>query len=542
MRVNASSSSKSAVTTEVAAGWSEKARTGSGARFRRISLLLFLLSVSACGALFRHHDVTPAGLARSDATWRQLLAKGQADTALQRFQVAGKAAPTDDLLRTLYQGVVAYHAGQYDSSALWLDRANLLLDDRDVFWVSREAASLLSNDRALPYRPSRTERLLLPYYGALSWLRAGNTTEAAVEARRLSQALAQLGGVDGESGTADRERQLYGLLRLFAATVFETAGERNDAGVAYRHAALLLADTSLHQAVASRDSSDIVIVMEEGFVAHRIEQSITIVLAADESDGLRDRDEKRRESAANEVATRALSQVLKPALQYDAGPRAKRQHWFIPAPPRDKEKRRKDCARDSAATAASKAPAADSAVAVADKSKERDKCKDDDDDTYILRLAWPAYHAVRRPELAAQVVIGDSTRVPMQLFVNVSDAVVTDFDRERARILARMVVRAAAKLALVKSAENSVGKKHEELGNLLGAVANVSGALLEQADTRSWSLLPGGIGLIRLRVPAGNHKLGMELGTGSSSPVHLELGEVQAKPGQLQILTARHWQ
>jgi hypothetical protein len=504
------------------------------ARFCRFLVLAFaLFSASGCSAFFRSKDVTPSGLTRSDATLRGMLASGNADTALHRFDLEVKQdiTPSDDLLRALYQGVLAFHAGRKDTSAFVLDRAALMLEDREGIRVSREAAALLSSDRALPYQPGRTERLLIPYYGALSYLHAGNTEEAAVEARRLSHALEAL-----EDAPKDAEQRTRGLLRYFAGLVFDAAGERNDAAVAYRNAEQLLG-RELTPSQTTSDSGDVVIVFEDGFVAHRFEESVTIILADDEAESLRDHDQRRRDQAAAQVAERAITQALRPAA-YSEGPRRPRHKWYLQAPPR--KHRTETCTKaqsDSTTAAQKNSPAPEK-----QKTEKSESCKKDDDDFYILRLAWPAYHATRRPLESARVLVGDTPAPESLLFMNVSDAVVGDFERDRVRILARTIARAAAKLALVKSAEKSTGK-NESLGKLLGTIANVSGAVLEQADTRSWTLLPGSIGMMRLRLPAGSHPLTLEMG-GDRAPhsaKRLDLGTVQVIGGRTAFVTARHW-
>jgi hypothetical protein len=479
---------------------------------------------TGCSLIFRGRDVTPAGLTRGDDALRRMLSAGTPDTTLRLLDADPSKAPSDEVLRLLYNGLIAYQSARYDSSAAWFDRVDDLIEQRDVLWLTREAAAFLTNDRALPWQPSRTERLLIPYYGALSYLRTGNLGEAAVEARRLSQALQKI-----EDKPEGMERRLFGLLRYFAGTVFEANGDANDAAVAYRNAQELLGDSTLLRP-ASPDSGDLFVVLEDGFVAHRVEQSLTIVLADYEADDLHSDDRKRRDGTADAVAARAFAQALRPATEYAEGPRRPRQSWYVPAPPRDRS-RSDDCTTQSK-----------SASDTTSTEKNRKTC-DDDDDTYILRLAWPGYHTVRRPSLSATVLIGDSARTPVPWFVSVSDAVVGDFERQRGKVLARTVARGAAKLALTKSAEQSVGEKHEGLGRVLGTIANVSTAVLEQADTRSWTLLPGAIGLIKLRLPQGSHHVRLEVGGGSASTSaqRIDLGDVQVSAGQTRFLTARYF-
>src|SRR5690606_18456476 len=84
----------------------------------RILLLagLSTLAGAGCARLFSHYDVAPNGLHRSDDRLRRLLMAGQPDSALTRVTDKGTAAPDDELLRSLYAGILAHYAGAYDSS------------------------------------------------------------------------------------------------------------------------------------------------------------------------------------------------------------------------------------------------------------------------------------------------------------------------------------------------------------------------------------------------------------------------------------------
>lgn len=64
----------------------------------------------------------------------------------------------------------------------------------------------------------------------------------------------------------------------------------------------------------------------------------------------------------------------------------------------------------------------------------------------------------------------------------------------------------------------------------------MSTAVLEQADTRSWTLLPGGISVARIRLPAGTHDLKVTIGDRT-----VDLKEVEVKRGAVRVETVRAW-
>src|SRR5688572_22867152 len=183
------------------------------------------LASAGCARMFGSYDVAPNGQSTRDDELRRMLASGHASEAFEK-----RKAPDDEVLRALYRGVVAYYAEQYAESAQLFDDAASLADDRYTKSVSRAALSLVSNDLVLPYEPGRTERLLIPYYGALARLKLGDVEGAAVEARRLSQLIQQY-----QDDGRDIDPALLATLRYVSAAVFAANGNYTDADVSYRN-------------------------------------------------------------------------------------------------------------------------------------------------------------------------------------------------------------------------------------------------------------------------------------------------------------------
>jgi hypothetical protein len=112
------------------------------------------------------------------------------------------------------------------------------------------------------------------------------------------------------------------------------------------------------------------------------------------------------------------------------------------------------------------------------------------------------------------------------------DAASADERRERADLLARAVMRAAAKYAITKAVK-------DEKGEVAGRIANIGASLLERADVRSWHLLPQEIALVRVRAPTGQHQLQLAIGGPDASRV--ELGPINVRPGLTTITAVRLW-
>lgn len=473
-----------------------------------------------CASLLRSHDIAPNGLPRNEARLRDWIAEGRADAAFARL-ASGDAGPSDDVLRALFLGATAYYAKNDEASSAWLELASALSEQRATKSIARSALSLIANDRVLPYEPSRTERLFVPCLAALGRLRRGDAEGAAVEARRLSALL--------ERYDEDRWSAPAGLRathRYLAAVVFDATGEKNDAAVAYRNAARLSEDLvassdtiwatesmdDAPQQIAPADSGDVVLFVEHGYVANRAGESLVVFLAEDEFHLFESSGDSARTDLATLVAHRTLHNE---------------SSWI----PHDKDR-----------------------------------------EPVLLKIAWPVMRSSVHPTAPAHVMIGDVAH-PMHDLGDVSAAVIADFEAERPRILARTIARAAIRLALSRAAEKKKkeqeakeaqeelekrkteqnqdqnqdkdaaekdnDKKGSGLANALialGALASASSVLLEQADTRSWHLLPARISVGRIRLPAGPQRIAVEV-----AGERVDLGPVDVPAQGIAIASTRVW-
>ncbi len=565
------------------------------------------LGSSGCATLFRSYDVAPNGLQRDDAEIRTLLASERMDSARLASLGAGKIdLPEDPLLEALYTGALAHYAGEYSRSSADLIRANALAEDRYTSSVSRAALSLVSSDRSLEYEPSETERLLIHYYGALNHLALGDIDGAAVEARRLSNVLDRY-----DDAGSDRARSsLRVFFRTFAGSVFEAAREWNDADVAYRKATGSPTGGRTAAPEGAEGTGEVIVLLERGFIAHRIEEALYISLLSDEVDALTGAEEDEdRAAVAGAISARVLSHLADSRRLYRGGspsgpvwisapstPRASRTATSSSSSSNECRAERAESARGSDEDRARRPPRAGSSedddslppiparriprdVSSA-PSSDRDAdsaCDEDSDDArssnpYVMKIAWPAFRQDRVPAGGTVAVLGsehvaasadtaaeagsvteaghspawagrDFSQVSTS--VDLSNAVVADFEEHRRWVLARTIARATTKLAMTRRIEDSMAEKDETLGKILGALTNAGTALLEQADTRSWHLLPASLEMVRLRLPAGSHQLVLQprgsIAAGAASGRVVELGSVEVRAGEVSFLSRRIW-
>lgn len=497
---------------------------------------------SGCASLFGSYNIAPNGLTVHDDRLRQLLARGQATGALDRLE---RDAPDDEVLRALYRGVIAYHAGEFAESARVLDIAADLADERMTKSLSRAALSVVSSDLVLLYEPGRTERLMIPYYAALARLGLGDLEGAAVEARRLSLLLQRY---DDERRQIDPA--LRAALRYLAGAVFEAAGERADADVAYRNA--LAIDSTLSRpvdfrAAAAADSGTVLVVLEQGFVAHRVEQALAVLLLPEEVEAIAHGATEHRLAATNFVASRVLEHAADSPLVFAA---TRPGTLYVPAPTHSvvpKTRIRTVC---TTTTVAADAPA-DSAAAPAQTVSNRsdrtermervcvDKEEEIDGPPYLLKIAWPAYRSDYRASPRARLAMASDT-VVFGSAADISRGVMAEFEAERALVVARTIARGTAKLALTKGVERSLEEKNEVAGVIAGLIGNIGSVLLERADTRSWHLLPASLSVARVRLPAGEHALDIELNDFRGG-VTSATRTVTVESGRITILPVRTW-
>lgn len=530
-------------------------------RNRPIPILLALaLAASACANLFGSYDVTPNGLNRHAHALRGLLTSAQYDSALVRVSAESDVAPHDELLRLLQQGIVARYAGRYEVSSAALERAIVLTDERFTKSISRSALSLLTSDLALPYVPGRAERALIHYYGALNYLAQGDVEGAAVEARRLSYLLEQYEdeeSADGRGPTCGLAGGIRtcGVLRYFAGAVFEAAGQMNDATVAYRHAhAFDAVPPAAESAAVAAGSGEVLVLVERGFVAHRAEQALLVPILPLEVDAVSGGEAAERLAAAAVIAARVVEQVLRqtsttyygddyrPAVRIDppARPRVVRRCEKRDHPEPD------TAGRGSSRKRAAGIPGvhAPDGASGTHQPPHRRACAspDENDNPYLLKIAWPVFRSESAPRSVPVVVGPSGEHVPVRLRADLSDAVIGDFERERRLVLARTIARAAAKFAVTRTVEKKIGDDGDVAPRVLGLLTNLTTALLERADTRSWHLLPADIGIARLRLPAGPQLLALRLGGDRGAPGRrIELKPVDVRAGGLTIVATRVW-
>ena len=478
-------------------------------RGSRVLLALVLCTTGGCavvrGTVASYH-VADNGQVEADYVLRERLANERFDAAEASLEKGGSSRPDDRLLRALYVGTTAYYAGDYRQAGTALARAGTLADARFTKSASKGGLSLVTNDRALPYMPGHNERLFIHYYALLARLRDGDSVGAGVEVRRLSWLLQQL-----DEKRSDLDTETRAVMRYVSGAAFEALGEDGDAEVSYRNAAALLGrpEPAALSDTLPPDSGDIVVIVEHGFVAHKVEQTLLVAVTDSDLSVFGRRADERARRHAHQLSERVIlemSPTLLGAFEY-----------------RGNDGRYRNIG-----------------------------------DANWLKLAWPVFH--RPPPVQARPMVrlvSDSAAATSSQPVaraDVSDAVVADHQRDAAMLMTRAVLRAGVKYAAARAAAEAAKAAAESqddkdkddgrwkwlaplFGRLFGGAVELAGHLLERADTRSWALLPGELVVVRMRVPAGTQRVIVE----TAGEGRFVLGDVVVPAGGVAIRSVRRW-
>ena len=457
----------------------------------------------------------------ADPRLREYLVAGHADSAAGLLERLAKRAPGDSLLRDLQRAVVLHQAGRFAESNAALERAEAEIDQRYTRSLSRAAGSLVLNDAVLAYLPPAPERAMIPYYRMLNHWALGDTDGATVEARKAAALLA-----DKDAPCASA-----GLLAYLAGLVFAAGGERNDALVSLRQAERAYSDCEgagqvefpprlgmdlfraarelglrdVADAAATRydlrdvpdpaGAGELIVLVEHGFVAHRVHRNIHVPILPDELRALSTEDADQVAAAVGQVGARLASNLIEQAEWGSAWDELPANQW---------------------------ADALDGA--------------------HIFKLAWPAFRLEARRAAAVQVLV-DDTVVAAPPAYDVSAGVVRAWEEQRPAVLARAVARGLVRFKLAREAESKAEKQAgDEMGWMVGRLVNAAGNAVERADTRAWTLLPDQISVARVSLPAGDHRVRLRsLGPAGEVIGETDLGTTNVRPGRRTFLSRRVW-
>lgn len=392
---------------------------------------------------------------------------------------------TNKLLYRLERGLIFHYQGQYQTSNQEFEKAEKLIDELYTRSVSRQLASLITNDAIIPYSGEEFERAFIHYYRALNYAYLGLPEDALVECRKANLKLADY--------AQDADYQLSykndAFIQYLTGIFYEAQGEWNDAYISYKDAEqgyqayqqafglqmpptlpidlarlakrLGFADERAGyieryqldpKSLTGTGSGQVVVFVEQGFVARKRQHEVQIPLLKDDN--------------THEVWN------LSDQMSY---------RYYHPHPFYGEVE-------------------------------------------YWLKVALPVYQEL--PSQIRGVRLSGAGQSVSGVLVEDLDAIAFKTLQEKENsILAKTLARSLAKYLITKKAK----KENEALGVLF----NLIGFTTEAADTRSWLSLPSRVELARFSLPPGTLDLTLELLDDRGQTV-----ETQVFPG-VQVATGK---
>ncbi|HYV50890.1 MAG TPA: hypothetical protein VE910_03225 [Dongiaceae bacterium] len=398
-----------------------------------------------------------AGAGFNGAGFQAEVARGQYDAALKSLD----AFPKNDVSSLLDRALLLQAQGKLDESNRAFDTAELRIADLYTRSLSREALSLITNDRALEYRAAAYEHVYIAYFRSWNYLDRNDVEGTLVEARRINQRLDFLAAsCPEEDGTCGNDV----FLRYWSGLLFEWGHEPNDAYVCYKKAhEALRSEGEFHPELAPADLGERLVDLA-GRMGWKDEAKFYAGLY-----GL-------------DPQPKPASRLGTVVWVWENGFVGRREQatTILPILKGETEEIRKDQATWSQALANR-------------KGMNYDGVEVD----YLLRISLPIFVDVP-PRAGSADFETDQVCVHAQTLAPLSGMAQNALDRAMGGIVLRATARGLAKYLAKKTADKEVGKDAGTLVNLLGLA-------LEQSDTRSWRSLPHEIGVAVLPVEPGTH-------------------------------------
>ena len=418
--------------------------------------------------------------------------------------------------RVLYwidRGMVLHLAGRYEASNGWLEQADQEIDQLYTRRLRTEAKAFLTSDTELPYEGEPYEQVMINAVKALNYALLGKWNEALVEARRLDHRLNVLTDRVGNSDAYHDDafaRYLTGLL-------YEASGDFNNAFIAYRKShELYRSPPWSHAAAPPMLKADLL----------RMTETLNL---------LQEHEEYRQAAAGVNwqpvSATQHLAQVV--VLSYN-GRAPIKEDQFIDVPISLDALNLVLLTKAATAERRSENRAIESVLYGLNGR--------------VVRVALPRIVPQKTQVAYGQVTLsrGDElftakTELTQNFGALAEKALADRFKTTTLKAIARSTVKYALAEGAGRGAGAAAGKDAGPLvGLLVGVVAKTLAVASEEADKRSWRMLPDEIQIARVWVPAGTYELRLRYMARMGGEVGQSPGRtITLKPGQTMFITDR---
>jgi len=403
-------------------------------------------------------------------------------------------------------GVLFHYAEMYDSSNVYLLKAEEVYDELFTKSVTNEAASLLINDNVRPYRSKPYELTVLHQLVALNFMAMGKFDEALVESRKM-----QIYFNEWERTEArDKKYHTDGMFHLLSSLAYEKVGEPDNSLI------------SLYKSAEAYKKGPVPLATEvEGFAYDRLR-------AGDREDDIKTLGLKP-DNGPNKWSAKMGEEEIVIVGYAGKGPKMIEQNWggtitpggklYITAPNRNK----------SGKPLRFEAPAPSFPASHSGNVKAGV--------IHHVKLSLPELVTVssRVDRFSAQ--LAGSDKVFESVEVNdinkqAAKALADDFGAIVARTIIRAVIRTIASEKIQKTDTGSPA-----LNLLKNVTTAVAADQMEKADVRICFMLPQRIIVTRIPVQPGTHTVEMKVYDKTGGVIgRKSFNDIEVKRGEKKIL------
>lgn len=406
-----------------------------------------------------------------------------------------------ELLYEMDLGLLYHYAGRYDSSIVHFARAADIHDELFTRSVTNEAASLLVNDNVRPYRGRPHEIVWLRVFQAFNYLALRDLDGARVEMRQAAILVDEFSRKAGNDKDAWRDDALY---RGVAALVYDALGERDDAAI------------SIYHAVKLRRAAKQPVPPQMGALACRL------LRAADRADDIRlleldcpGPSALPRGDSGTVVVVGALgrSPALGETMFWGTWVRDGVLVYHYRG------------ADGKTVTDALPAPGLPPSEAAKGGRATRSGT------TVTIKWAMPSLRETSYRSRTLKAADAGGGPVAGEAWADAGAEMTADLERNHTTVLLRTVTRVVVRTLATQRAKAEMRTDNPLLNLLANLGADFLAGQLEQADVRSWFLLPRTVQVAVLRVPAGRREIQLGAEDGEGRTVLAESREVEVRPG-----------
>ncbi len=411
---------------------------------------LFVLTLEGCATYSQ--NMVPV---------RDSLLTGNVTQAVEDFKKL--PAGQDDLLHMLQQGYLSHLSGDFLDSNNAFDAAEKRYQELYTVSLTNEAFSLVTSDISRPYRSNEQEMALIPYYRIFNYLDQGKPNDALVEARKANDS--HKVDLTQAAQMSEKDLRFKAFLNYVTGLLFAAQGESNDAIVSLRAAYQLY----------KLGNSSFGLSVPRWLPADYYDAAIQV--------GLQDEVRPLTKSYPNILSLAQRSHRDNVVLFLESGfvPYREGVDLFLPLYKTDNSQ---EAARHYVTTCGG------NIYSYRVKPVKLDQ---------FLRISFPILTPFPGEVASSQVLNPSGDPIASERGLNLASETELQFKEDTGDILLRTILRILAKQGTLKAAQGQ--------SSGLGALVNIFNVATEQADTRSWLLLPGRIDLVKLSVAPGTMSL-----------------------------------